>query len=134
MALFVEKLLQPLYRKYNQWGDQEIYLPSLFPGTFDLENKFSDIRFEYNRLIKRYDDFAPFQEISPHQMEISNDDKWRLFFLKGANIWFPKNCEQMPKTAKIISAFVFRYSKRKEGLPCGEREETTLERREMCAI
>ncbi len=103
MALFVEKILQPLYRKYNKWGTQEIYPASLFSGSSDLENSFSVIQAEYKELIKRYDDFAPFQEISPHQIEISNDDKWRLFFLKGANIWFPKNCEQMPETVKIIS-------------------------------
>ena len=103
MALFVEKILQPLYRKYNKWGTQEIYPASRFSGSSDLENSFSVIQAEYKELIKRYDDFAPFQEISPHQIEISNDDKWRLFFLKGANIWFPKNCEQMPNTTDIIS-------------------------------
>ena len=69
MALFVEKILQPLYRKYNKWGTQEIYPAYLFSGASDLENSFSVIQAEYKELIKRYDDFAPFQEISPGNIQ-----------------------------------------------------------------
>lgn len=101
-TLFIERLLQPLYRRFSLWGDFATQPTYLYGGTKDLEENFGVIRAEYDEIIKRYDDFAPFQEISPHQTYISNDDKWRLFFLKGAGIWFPKNCEQMPETAKII--------------------------------
>ena len=101
-ALFIERIMQPLYRRFCKWGDHPTQLAHLYLGTKDLEDNFDVIRAEYNKIIKRYDDFAPFQNISPHQTYISNDDKWRLFFLKGAGVWFPKSCEQMPETAKII--------------------------------
>ncbi len=101
-TLWIERRLQGLFRKYCLWGDEPVQLPPLYEGTADLEDNFDVIRAEYDEIIKRYDDFAPFQEISPHQTYISNDDKWRLFFLRGAGIWFDKNCEQMPKTTEII--------------------------------
>ena len=101
-TLFIERILQPLYKRFSIWGDHPVQPAALYLGTKDLERNFNIIRSEYDEIIKRYDDFAPFQDISPHQTYISNDDKWRLFFLKGAGIWFPKNCEQMPKTAEII--------------------------------
>jgi len=68
----------------------------------DLEENFPAIQAEYKSIIRRYEDFAPFQDISPHQTYISNDDRWRLFFLKGAAMWFRKNCALMPQTTTIL--------------------------------
>lgn len=46
--------------------------------------------------------FCAFSGNLPHQTYISNDDKWRLFFLKGAGIWFKRNCLSMPITHAIL--------------------------------
>jgi beta-hydroxylase len=51
----------------------------------------------------RYDDFAPFQDISPDQTYISNDDKWRMFFLKGAGMTFKKNTANFPVLMKVLN-------------------------------
>ena len=83
-------------------GAKEYYDPSLIPVSDELEKRFPEIKYEYDEIIKRYDDFAPFQTISPHQTYISNDDKWRLFFLRGAGIWFRRNCSMMPITHSIL--------------------------------
>ena len=74
----------------------------LIPVSEELEKNFPEIRREYDEIIKHYDNFAPFQSISPDQTYISNDDKWRLFFLKGAGIWFKRNCLSMPITHSIL--------------------------------
>ena len=100
--LIVERLLQRWFRQRNLLGVKEFYDPHLMPVASDLEDSFSDIKREYDEVIKRYDDFAPFQTISPHQTYISNDDRWRLFFLRGAGIWFRRNCRLMPVTHKIL--------------------------------
>ena len=100
--LIIEKLLSSSFRKRNKFGTSVFYDPNLLPISKDLKENFSVIRMEYDNIIKRYEDFAPFQHISPHQTYISNDDKWRLFFLKGAGIWFRRNCGQMPNTTKIL--------------------------------
>ena len=101
--LIVERLLQRWFlRQRNLLGVKEFYDPHLMPVASDLEDSFSDIKREYDEVIKRYDDFAPFQTISPHQTYISNDDRWRLFFLRGAGIWFKRNCALMPVTHEIL--------------------------------
>ena len=100
--LILEKLIQPWFRGKNTLGVKRFYDSDAVPITRDLEESFKDIRKEYDRIIQRYDDFAPFQTISPHQTYISDDDKWRLFFLKGARIWFKKNCKLMPVTTAIL--------------------------------
>ena len=100
--LIVDRLLRRWFRQRNLLGVKEFYDPSLMPVASDLEDSFSDIKREYDAIIKRYDDFAPFQTISPHQTYISNDDRWRLFFLKGAGLWFKRNCGLMPVTHGIL--------------------------------
>ena len=100
--LIVEKILGSRFRKANRLGAKKFYDPEILPVARDFKNSFNLIRAEYDRIIRRYDDLAPFQTISPHQTYISNDDKWRLFFLRGAGVWFRKNCRQMPHTAKIL--------------------------------
>ena len=100
--LFVEKFVQSWFRNENLLGVKEYYDSSLIPVSDELERRFPEIKYEYDEIIKRYDDFAPFQTISPHQTYISNDDKWRLFFLRGAGIWFRRNCSMMPITHSIL--------------------------------
>ena len=100
--LFVEKFVQSWFRNENLLGVKEYYDSSLIPVSDELERRFPEIKYEYDEIIKRYDDFAPFQTISPHQTYISNDDKWRLFFLRGAGIWFRRNCLMMPITHSIL--------------------------------
>ena len=100
--LFVEKFVQSWFRNENLLGVKEYYDSSLIPVSDELERRFPEIKYEYDEIIKRYDDLAPFQTISPHQTYISNDDKWRLFFLRGAGIWFRRNCSMMPITHSIL--------------------------------
>jgi len=100
--LILEHLIKPWFRAYNKLGVKRFYNSDLVPITSELERDFKEIRREYDYVIKRYDDLVPFQSISPHQTYISNDDKWRMFFLKGARIWFKKNCRLMPVTTAIL--------------------------------
>ena len=100
--LLIERTVGKWFKNRNTLGVKEFYDPHLVPISRELEKLFPEIRQEYDEIIKRYDDFAPFQAISPHQTYISNDDKWRLFFLKGAGIWFKRNCLSMPITHAIL--------------------------------
>ena len=100
--LIIERLFGSSFRKRNKFGVKVFYDADLLTASQDFKDNYSVIRMEYDNLIKKYEDFAPFQKISPHQTYISNDDKWRLFFLRGAGIWFRRNCGQMPNTAKIL--------------------------------
>mgnify|MGYP007090471512 CR=1 FL=1 len=89
-TLFINKLLQKKFRKHCLIGDKKFFDPYTFAVAKELEDNFDVIKKETEAILKRYDDLTPFQLISPDQLYISNDDKWRLFFFKAANINFKK--------------------------------------------
>jgi len=101
------------FRKACLWGDRKFFEPSLTPLSRELEENYFHILAETKKIMARYDDFAPFQDISPDQTYISNDDKWRMFFLKGAGITFKKNASNFPalmnilnKDKRVVSAYL----------------------------
>lgn len=102
-TLFINKLLQKKFRKHCLIGDKKFFDPYTFAVAKELEDNFDIIKKETEAILKRYDDLTPFQLISPDQLYISNDDKWRLFFFKAANINFKKNQKLAPKTMEIIN-------------------------------
>ena len=98
----VERLFRPIFRKKSLVGNNVYFDKKDFPITKVLEDNYAVIKAELEPLMRRVVDFAPFQDISPDQIYISNDDKWKMFFLKAATIRFKKNCAQMPKTMAIL--------------------------------
>jgi len=100
----VEKAFRPLFRKFSKKGNRVFFDNADFPVTAVLEHNYDVIRAEFERMRNRIDEFAPFQTISPDQIYISNDDKWKMFFLKAGKIRFDRNCQEFPETMKIIDA------------------------------
>jgi beta-hydroxylase len=100
----IERFFRPLFRRFSKHGGKVYFDKKLFPITKTLEGRYPAIRKEFENIRDRVKDFAPFQEISPDQIYISNDDKWKMFFLKAGKIRFDKNCEQFPETMKILDA------------------------------
>ena len=94
----IDNILRPIFRGKCLFGDQPFFNARCLKITEALEHYYSNIQEEYKKVMERYDELPPFQEFSPHQKYISNDDKWKLFFLRGATLWFKKNCFQMPYT------------------------------------
>ena len=107
--------------------DKPFFDKKLLNATPDLEKNYEDIKEETIQVLKRYDEITPFQMISPDQTHLSNDDRWKMFFLKAANIKFEKNLNMMPKTKallernpEIISAYLSILGPRKYLPPhCG---------------
>lgn len=102
-TLWIERLLKKSFHKHSLMGDKKFFDPYSIPVAKELEENFADIQAEIKALLQRYDDFAPFQSISPDQIYISNDDKWRMFFFKAAGINFHRNQAFAPKTLAILN-------------------------------
>jgi len=98
----IERLLRPIFRKKSLVGNSVYFDKQDFPITQVLEDNYAIIKSELEPLMRRAVDFAPFQDISPDQTFISNDDKWKMFFLKAGTVRFKKNCAQVPKTMAIL--------------------------------
>ena len=101
---FIDTLLKPLFRGFSTFGDKVFFENKDFPFTDVLEDNYDVINAEFQQMQDRINDFAPFQEISPDQSFISNDDKWKMFFLKAGNVRFERNCQEFPETMKILDS------------------------------
>lgn len=97
-----KKLFVPM-REANLLGQGRFFDPDQLAITHELRKNFPLVQAELLEVLKRRDDFAPFQTISPHQTAISNDDKWKMFFFKGLGHVFKRNADQIPITMGIIS-------------------------------
>jgi ornithine lipid ester-linked acyl 2-hydroxylase len=102
-TMWVERLLKKPFHKHCLLGDKKYFDPYHFSLAKELEDNFPVIQVELKEILKRYDDFAPFQSISPDQTYISNDDKWRMFFFKAAGVSFGRNQNFAPETFKILN-------------------------------
>lgn len=102
-TLWIERLLKKPFHKYCLLGDKRFFDPYYFPVAKELESNFAVVQAELKEILKRYNDFAPFQSISPDQTYISNDDKWRMFFFKAAGVNFGRNQDFAPETFKILN-------------------------------
>jgi len=102
-TLWIERLLKKPFHKHCLIGDHKFYDPYYFSVAKELEDNFEEVQKEIKGILERYDDFAPFQSISPDQVYISNDDKWRMFFFRGAGINFKRNQTFAPKTMEILN-------------------------------
>lgn len=104
-TLWIEKLLKKPFHKHSLLGNHKYHDPYYFPVARDLENSFQEVQTEIKNILKRYDEFAPFQSISPDQTYISNDDRWRMFFFKAAGVNFGRNKQFAPKTMAILDKY-----------------------------
>lgn len=98
----IEKLFGPIFRRKSLVPDSDYFDKKDFPVTQDLEDNYAVILSELKPLMERVGEFAPFQDISPDQSRISDDDGWKMFFLKAGTYRFKRNCRQAPKTMEIL--------------------------------
>jgi len=103
LGYLLRNLLLKPFRRHSLHGDHNYFNKNLFPLSAELEKSYQDILPELMNIVGMFQRLAPFQEISPHQTYISNDDKWKLFFLRGAGINFKRNWKLAPKTWAIFA-------------------------------
>jgi aspartyl/asparaginyl beta-hydroxylase (cupin superfamily) len=100
----IEKAFRPLFRRFSTFGNRVFFDNKDFPVTKVLEDNYPVIKGEFEKMQDRLDDFAPFQDISPDQLYISDDDRWKMFFLKAGKVRFERNCQEFPETMRIIDS------------------------------
>jgi len=78
--------------------------PALLPWTATLEAHWADIRAELDEVLVRRDDLPNFQDISTDQATITDDDRWKTFFLYGYGFKSEPNCARCPRTTALVEA------------------------------
>jgi len=100
-----ERILAPIERfigKRSLVGDATFFPLERFPWVKHIEDNWEVIREEAERLLEDRAELANFQDISKDQIEITDDDRWKTFFLYGYGFEAKLGVEMCPRTAALM--------------------------------
>jgi ornithine lipid ester-linked acyl 2-hydroxylase len=100
-----EKVLAPIERfigKRSLVGDATFFPNERFPWIAEIEADWETIREELERVLEDREALPNFQDISKDQIEITDDDRWKTFFLYGYGFEAKLGVEMCPKTAELM--------------------------------
>ncbi|MCL2769761.1 MAG: aspartyl/asparaginyl beta-hydroxylase domain-containing protein [Solirubrobacterales bacterium] len=100
-----ERILAPIERfvgRRSLVGDSAFLELEDFPWVAELERNWGMIREELARVLEDRDALPNFQEISKDQIEITDDDRWKTFFLYGFGFEAELGVRMCPRTAALM--------------------------------
>ena len=100
-----ERILAPIERfigRRSLVGDATFFPLERFPWVEHIEDNWEVIRDEAAALLEDRDALANFQDISKDQIEITDDDRWKTFFLYGYGFEAKLGVEMCPRTAALM--------------------------------
>lgn len=83
-------------------GDTPFFKREEFPWADDLEKNWKIIRKELDKVLEHQQTIPNFQDISKDQVVITNDDRWKTFFLYGMGYKAEDNCALCPETTRLV--------------------------------
>jgi ornithine lipid ester-linked acyl 2-hydroxylase len=102
-----ERVLAPVERfigKRSLVGDTTFFDNALFGWIAEVEANWTAIREELEGVLADREALPNFQDISKDQIEITDDDKWKTYFLYGYGFEAKLGVETCPKTAALMRA------------------------------
>jgi beta-hydroxylase len=100
-----ERLLMPIERwigRRSLVGDATFFPLERFPWVGHIEQNWTTIRQELERVLEDHEALPNFQDISKDQIEITDDDRWKTFFLYGYGFKAKLGTEMCPRTAALM--------------------------------
>jgi len=102
---FGERILAPIERfigKRSLVGDASFFPLERFPWVEHIEANWTVIREEVEQLLAEQAELPNFQDISKDQIEITDDDRWKTFFLYGYGFEAKLGVQMCPRTAALM--------------------------------
>jgi ornithine lipid ester-linked acyl 2-hydroxylase len=96
------KTIEGMVPKYSLIGESIFFDQSHFPWANHLEANWRVIRRELDQVMEYADELPNFQDISPRQSRIANDNRWKTFFFYGFGFKAQQNCDRCPETARLL--------------------------------
>lgn len=94
--------LDNYYGGASKVGDKPFFDEGSFPWVETVEGEWRLIRKELDEVLRYRDELPNFQEISPDQVDITQDDQWKTFFFYAYGEPAEGNLERCPETARIL--------------------------------
>lgn len=88
--------------RYSLTGDQPIHDTAHFPWAKQLEHEWTTIRDEITPLLRHREALPSFHDIAKDASTISQDDRWKTFFLYGYGEKAEENCSRCPRTTELV--------------------------------
>jgi ornithine lipid ester-linked acyl 2-hydroxylase len=76
--------------------------PATFPWVRTLEENWKTVRRELDDVLTYREELPNFQDISTDQATITDDDRWKTYFLFGYGFKSVGNCGRCPRTAELL--------------------------------
>lgn len=100
-------ILEPVERwigRRSPVGDTPFYDAGQFPWLAGLEAHWREIRAELEAVLAHRDAIPAFQDISVDQVDLSDDDRWKTYFLFGYGFEVAEHTAECPRTAELVRA------------------------------
>jgi ornithine lipid ester-linked acyl 2-hydroxylase len=100
-----ERLLAPVERyiaRRSPVGDATFFATERFPWIGEIEANWLTIREELERVLEDQAALPNFQDISKDQIEITDDDRWKTFFLYGFGFKANLGVRMCPRTDALM--------------------------------
>jgi len=100
----VVRRLEFLYGRYSPIGDWGFFDPRQFPWNQEIEANWRVIRQEIEEILENLENVPNFQDVSPDQYSVTDDDRWKTYFLYAYGLKAKKNCDRCPETTRLIES------------------------------
>ncbi len=80
--------LDKYFGQYSKVGNQAFYDPSAFPRVAKVEAEWKGIRAELDEFLAHYDALQNFQDLSPDQRNLTQDNRWKTVFFYARVVLF----------------------------------------------
>jgi aspartyl/asparaginyl beta-hydroxylase (cupin superfamily) len=100
-----ERVLAPIERwigRRSLVGDATFFPVERFDWVKHVEDNWTVIREELEHVLEDHAALPNFQDISKDQIEITDDDRWKTFFLYGYGFKAKLGTEMCPRTAALM--------------------------------
>jgi beta-hydroxylase len=94
---------ESMMERHSLVGNSAVLDPRELPFVARLEESSIGIRRELDVVLEHKRVLPALHEISPDQCSISQDDRWKAFFLYGFGHRSAENCNRCPLTASVLS-------------------------------
>jgi len=94
--------VERVFVRFSVHGEAAVHRNEDFPWVAALEADWQAIRAELDAVMLRHEPIPPFQEISPEQAAITQDDRWQTYVLVAYGAKAGRNCRECPATTAAI--------------------------------
>ncbi|MFD1693058.1 aspartyl/asparaginyl beta-hydroxylase domain-containing protein [Azotobacter chroococcum] len=104
IGFWIIKRLENVIRRYSILGNPPFFDTRQFPWVPALEANWETIRQELEQVLQHRERLPNFQDISRDQRSLTQDDRWKTFFLYGYGYKMEGNCERCPETTRLVES------------------------------